>query len=50
MPAALAQVGSAGRFSVVVRIPFVRAPGRYQLTARCGGGNLGLTAHLTLTR
>ena len=50
VPAALAQVGSAGRFSVVVRIPFVRPPGRYQLTARCGGGNLGLTAHLTVTR
>ena len=50
VPGALAQVGSAGRFSVVVRIPFVRPPGRYQLTARCGGGNLGLTAHLTVTR
>jgi hypothetical protein len=46
VPAALAEVGSAGRFSVKVRIPASRAPGRYQLTARCGGGNLGASAFL----
>jgi hypothetical protein len=50
VPAALAEVGSAGRFSVVVRIPLARAPGLYQLTARCGGGNLGITAHLAVAR
>jgi hypothetical protein len=50
VPAALAEVGSAGRFSVLVRIPLARAPGLYQLTARCGGGNLGITAHLAVAR
>jgi len=50
VPAVFGQVGSAGRFSAVVRIPLLRAPGRYTVTARCGGGNLGITALLTVTR
>ncbi len=50
VPAALAQVGSAGRFSARVTIPKTRAPGSYTVTARCGGGNLGVEAHLTVTR
>ncbi len=50
VPAVFAQVGSAGRFSAVTRIPATRAPGRYTVTARCGGGNLGVSAHLTVTR
>ena len=50
VPAVYAQVGSAGRFSAVTRIPLTRAPGTYTVTARCGGGNLGITAHLTVTR
>jgi hypothetical protein len=50
VPAAYAQVGSAGRFSTRVTIPRTRAPGSYTITARCGGGNLGLELHLTVTR
>ena len=50
VPAVLAQVGSAGRFSASTRIPPTRGPGTYVVTARCGGGNLGVTAHLTVTR
>jgi len=50
VPAALGEVGSAGRFSAVVRIPLRRAPGTYTVTARCGGGNLGVVARLTVTR
>jgi hypothetical protein len=50
VPAVFAEVGSAGRFSAVVRIPLLRAPGVYTVTARCGGGNLGIVARLTVTR
>lgn len=49
VPAVFAQVGSAGRFSTSTRIPATRRPGSYVLTARCGGGNLGVSAHLTVT-
>lgn len=48
VPAAYAQVGSAGRFSAQAHIPATRRPGTYVLTARCGGGNLGVSAHLTV--
>src|SRR6185312_6834058 len=48
VPAVLAQVGSAGRFSAKARIPATRSPGTYVLTARCGGGNLGVSARLTV--
>lgn len=50
VPAALAQVGSAGRFSTIVTIPRLRVPATYTVTARCGGGNLGVEAHLTVVR
>jgi hypothetical protein len=49
VPALYAQVGSAGRFSATTRIPGTRRPGTYVLTARCGGANLGVSAHLTVT-
>ncbi|MGN6796951.1 MAG: hypothetical protein ACTHKS_02255 [Gaiellaceae bacterium] len=49
VPAVFAQVGSAGRFSATARIPAVRRPGTYLLTARCGGGNLGVSARLAVT-
>ena len=49
VPAVLAQVGSAGRFSATARIPATRRPGTYLLTARCGGGNLGVSARLAVT-
>jgi hypothetical protein len=49
VPAALGQVGAAGRFSAHTFVPRTRIPGRYQVTARCGGGNLGISAWLTVT-
>jgi hypothetical protein len=48
VPAVFAQVGSAGRFSAATRIPATRRSGTYVLTARCGGGNLGVSARLTV--
>ena len=48
IPAVFARVGSAGRFSATARIPATRRPGAYVLTARCGGGNLGVSARLTI--
>ena len=50
VPALYAEVGSAGRFSVVAHVPLLRAPGVYTVTARCGGGTLGIVARLTVTR
>jgi hypothetical protein len=50
VPAVFAPVGSAGRFSTRATIPGTRAAGRYVITARCGGGNLGVSATLTVTR
>ena len=49
VPAVFAPVGAAGRFSVRATIPATRAPGSYGLTARCGGGNLGVSAELRVT-
>jgi hypothetical protein len=40
---------TSGTFSVVARIPSSRALGTYQVTARCGGGNLGISRRLTVT-
>jgi hypothetical protein len=48
VPAVFAPVGSAGRFSAMAPIPATRRPGAYVLTARCGGGNLGVSARLTV--
>jgi hypothetical protein len=49
VPALFARVGSAGRFAATARIPAARRLGTYLLTARCGGGNLGVSARLTVT-
>jgi len=46
VPAAFTHVRRGGKFGRRVRIPAHRAPGRYAVRARCGGGNLGVTAHL----
>src|SRR3954466_3943416 len=35
---------AAGNFSAAAQIPATRSPGSYKVTARCGGGNLGLEA------
>jgi hypothetical protein len=48
VPAVAARVGAAGRFATRTRIPATRTPGRYVVTARCGGGNLGVSAPLTV--
>jgi hypothetical protein len=38
----------AGRFSVDARVPGTIRPGSYSITARCGGGNLGVSVRLTV--
>jgi hypothetical protein len=40
--------GTSGRFQVVASIPDTRAVGTYTVTARCGGGNLGISRSLTV--
>jgi hypothetical protein len=50
VPAVYARVRRGGAFAVRTRIPAARAPGRYAVTARCGGGNLGLLRHLAVRR
>lgn len=48
--AVLARVKTGGYFRATTRIPATRRPGRYTVTARCGGGNLGVLRHLTVRR
>jgi hypothetical protein len=40
---------SAGQFSGRASIPATTAAGNYPVTARCGGGNLGISVTLTVT-
>jgi hypothetical protein len=40
---------AAGKFAVSAQVPASIAAGSYTITARCGGGNLGVTATLTVT-
>ena len=47
-PAVFARVRYSGSFRVTTRIPATKRPGRYNVTARCGGGNLGVLKHLTV--
>jgi hypothetical protein len=49
VPAVFTRVKSDGRFARHVRIPD-RRDGRYSITGRCGGGNLGVTRHLRVVR
>jgi hypothetical protein len=44
MPAVFAMVKSGGKFKISPRIPSTRHVGSYGVSARCGGGNLGVTA------
>jgi DNA-binding transcriptional regulator YdaS (Cro superfamily) len=46
VPAVYARVRAGGAFQVTVRIPIGRRAGRYGITARCGGGNLGVQRFL----
>jgi hypothetical protein len=39
----------AGHFSVTAQVPANIMPGQYSASARCGGGNLGIAATLTVT-
>ena len=48
--AVLARVKYGGSFRVTTRIPATKRPGRYGVTARCAGGNLGVLKHLTVRR
>jgi hypothetical protein len=43
VPAVFARVRSNNDFGKRVRIPRSKKPGRYRVTGRCGGGNLGVT-------
>ena len=49
VPAISAEVGTNHKSSKRTRIPAGRRPGRYAITGRCGGGNLGVTAHVRVT-
>jgi hypothetical protein len=46
IPAVFAKVKSGGAFATTTRIPLHRHSGLYGITARCGGGNLGVDAHV----
>jgi hypothetical protein len=46
VPAIFARVGAHHAYSIRTRIPVYRTPGRYSITGRCGGGNLGVAAPL----
>ena len=48
VPAVFAKVKSGGAFSTTTRIPARRRAGRYAVSARCGGGNLGVSVRLTV--
>jgi hypothetical protein len=49
VPAVFATVRSGGAFSTRTTIPRHRKVKRYVVTARCGGGNLGVLAHVRVT-
>ena len=46
LPAIFTTVRRVGGLSRRTRIPRGRRPGLYRITARCGGGNLGVSARL----
>lgn len=43
------QTDASGNFAVTAQVPASITPGRYDVTGRCGGGNLGITAQLRVT-
>ena len=43
-----APADSSGNFSVTATLPATTGPGTYEITGRCGGGNLGVSASLTV--
>jgi hypothetical protein len=46
VPAVFVKVGPQGNYSRRVRIPKTKKPKRYRISARCGGGNLGVSRRL----
>jgi len=50
VPAVYTPVRADGSFDQMVKVPARRAPGKYSITGRCGGGNLGVTAKLRVLR
>jgi len=46
VPAVFARVRSGGYYAISALIPRTRKPAHYSISGRCGGGNLGVTAHL----
>jgi hypothetical protein len=42
------RVHADGRYSTSQRIPASTPAGRYTITARCGGGNFGVAAHVRI--
>jgi hypothetical protein len=40
---------AAGNFTVTAEVPASITPGSYDVTGRCGGGNLGISVTLTVT-
>ena len=44
LPAVFARVRAGGKFGIRPRIPNTKAVGNYGVSARCGGGNLGVSA------
>ena len=47
-PATTAQADAAGSFSTTVTLSPSVNPGTYDISGRCGGGNLGVSATLTV--
>jgi hypothetical protein len=50
LAAVFAKVRSSHSFLVSTRIPRTKPTRRYVITARCGGGNLGVLPHLRVLR
>ena len=50
VPAIFAEVRRRHRYSTRTTIPARRRPGLYAIHGRCGGGNLGVTAHIRVIR
>jgi hypothetical protein len=48
VPMVVAAVKPGGTFSTTTRIPRSTPPGTYTISGRCGGGNLGASATLTV--
>jgi hypothetical protein len=46
--AVTAPVDAGGNFVTTVTLPATTAPGTYEISGRCGGGNLGVSATLTV--